>query len=421
MRVVLENYSTVLNVRPLIPGFSRYVAPVLAGVIALGVGGCSLMKVNLGGEPMPARDLSLRMQTREHAAAFSARIVMTADVIAAEAESPEVRANTIRWKLAATSALQQSSLRSEPVLSLVDTWTLCRQMHEFFASPVGGQLFSTNSQRAVTLTAALEDEIAGMAGRILPSGEFERAASFVKNYASAHPLKSLALERESIALAWQQEDDAATPAVGNTPEAIADLADRVSGFGQQIPVEVRWRMDLERAELEPLVEQMKRLSAGAEAVFQAFPVMAENARMVADAAKTVSKSASELTQTLAPELARFDQQWVATLATLKTEREAVMEVVRTERIAVVKSLEAQREALTRDFAKERAEIAAVADRVTQNAIAQTGQQVRALISSVLIYIILLVLVVLGLPFLSGYWLGRARKQRDANSSSPPKQ
>lgn len=420
MGVVLENYSAVLNVRLQFPGFRRHVAPVMVGVLSLALGGCSLMKVNLGGEPMPARDLGLRMQTREYAAAFSARIAIVADAIAAEAESPEVRANTIRWKLAATSALQQSSLRTEPVLALVDTWTLCRQMNEFMAGQAGGKAFGTNRQRAVKLAAALDEEIAALAGRLLPSGEFDRVSNFVKSYSSAHPLKSLAFEREPLAQAWHQEDEAATPVVGNTPEAIADLADRVSGFSQQIPVEVRWRIDLERAELEPLAEQLKRLSAGAEAVFQAFPIMAENARMVADAAKTVSKSASELTQTLAPELARFDQQWTSTLAVLKTEREAVMEVVRTERIAVVKSLEAQREALTRDFAKERAEIATVADRVTQNAIAETGKQVRALISSVLIYVILLVLVVLGLPFLSGYWLGRAVKRRDGDSFGPQK-
>ncbi len=354
---------------------------------------------------MPPRDLRLRVQTREFAATFAARISSTADAIAARSKDPAIRANTIRWKLSATAAVQQSSLRTDPMLALIDSWALCRQMKDYLAGMDGGKAFGTN-QAAAQTAASLEEEIAATAGTLLSSADFKRGAAFVNDYCSNHPLKNLSFERDSISVPWFKQEDGASPqSLGSMSEAITDLSDRVSTFSQQIPIEVRWRIDLERLEFEPMAADLKRLSAGAEAALQSFPILAENAKLL-------TKAANDLTTSLTPEIAKFDQQWQLTLGTLKTEREAVTEVLRTERIAVTAALEKQRESLMRDFTRERGEITAAADRMAQNAIAQAGQQVNTIVRSALLYASLLALVVLGLPFLSGYLVGRAVKRSD---------
>lgn len=205
--------------------------------------------------------------------------------------------------------------------------------------------------------------------------------------------------------------------VGNMPEAISDLSDRVSVVSQQVPLEVRWRVDLERAEWEPFAEELKKFSAGADAVFQTFPVLAENAKVLVENARQMTKAAGELSGTLAPELAKFEQQWKSTLLTLTNERAAVMEAVRSERVEIIKSLEAQRDALTRDFARERAEITVAADRMTQNAIDHAGQQLRGIIGTVLFYVALILIIVLGLPFVFGYWVGKIAGRRSEASAA----
>ncbi len=379
--------------------------------------GCSLLKLNLGGRPMPARDLDLRIQTREFAAAFSARVESVADAIAARADSPATRLGSIRWKLGATAAMKQASLRTDPMLALVESWTFCRQMREFFSGTNGNAALGSATASARKVSEQLEDEITVMARRVISSSEFRDVSEFVEAYCPEHPLGSLAFERGPVALRWLEQDTGANSrTVGNMPEAITDLSDRVSAFGQQIPLEVRWRVDLERAELEPLFADARSMSTNVSAALQSIPVLAENARLVSENARELTKAAAELTQTIAPELARFDRRWEGTLVAFKTEREAVMEVLKAERIAVIGTLDTQREALMRDFARERAEVAVVADKILKNSVAEAGQQAKSMIGMLLFYGVLILIVALGLPFASGYFVGRTVAKR---KQAPP--
>jgi len=416
-RLVFDSFSLAQ-----FPAVTRIPFLVLMVVFSGLLGGCSLLKFNLGGEPMPSRDLSLRLQTREFANVFSVRVAKVADEIAARTTSPEVRLNTIRWKLSATASVRQSAFSTEPMLALVDTWTFCRQMNDYFGKYSGEQSFGTNGAYATALAAEMEGEISGIARRNLSPGEFDRASAFITDYCATNALTSIAFERDSASLRWRR--DSATdsvPTVGNMPEAITDLSDRVTMMGQQVPMELRWRVDLERAEWEPFAEGMRKFSVGAEAMFEAFPVLAENSKVLVENARQLTKATSDLTTTLAPELARFDRQWTATLATFKTEREAVLEALRAERIEVVKSLDVQRESLTRDFARERAEIAMATDKMAQNAIDRAGQQLRSLVGTVLFYLVLALLIVLGLPFVFGYWVGKVAGRRALSSGKPERE
>jgi len=383
-------------------GLARLIA---VGLLALLLSGCSLLSVKVGSDPMPPRDLKLRLQTREFAAAFSTQVVGTADTIGARSNDPLVRANAIRWKLGATAAVQQSALRTDAMLALVDTWVLARQMKDFFAGRDGEPAaLGPDTPLAAQTAAQLEREIATVAGTLLTAQELKGVSSFVEDHCAKYRLKNFAFEREPVALSWlKQESPSAAKSTGSMAEAITDLSDRVGTVSQQIPLEVRWRIDLERQEFDLTSADFKRFSAGADSALQSFAKLAENATLA-------TKAANDLAVTLAPEFERFDQRWVATLATLKTEREAVLAAVQIERAAVVASLVAQRESLVRDFARERAEITAAAEQMTQRAIAQAGQEARAFVRTVLLFGSLLAFIVLGLPFFAGYWVGRTSKR-----------
>ncbi|MBM3852244.1 MAG: hypothetical protein FJ399_03720 [Verrucomicrobia bacterium] len=163
----------------------------------------------------------------------------------------------MRWKLGATAAINQCVLRTDPELALADTWVLCRQMRGFLDGKAGREALGEGRDAAETLAAELETRIETIARRALKSGDLARVSAFVDSFAATHPLKSLAFEREPASLEWRRAGAGnSRVTVGDMAEAISDLADRVSVFGQLIPMEVRWRIDLERAEFEPIAAEL---------------------------------------------------------------------------------------------------------------------------------------------------------------------
>ncbi len=74
--------------------------------------------------------------------------------------------------------------------------------------------------------------------------------------------------------------------------------------------------------------------------------------------------------------------------------------MRTEREALLVAADEQRKAIAQDLAK-------IADQV----VVTSGQQARYLAREVLLLVIVLAIVVLGLPFAAGYFVGRSRNPR----------
>lgn len=95
---------------------------------------------------------------------------------------------------------------------------------------------------------------------------------------------------------------------------------------------------------------------------------------------------------------RFDVSWAEMMGTMRNERLALSATVSAERQAAVEALD-----------KERAAVDADAARVASQVISDAGKQARLLAREVLLLAMGLALVILGLPFAAGYWLGRARR------------
>ena len=91
---------------------------------------------------------------------------------------------------------------------------------------------------------------------------------------------------------------------------------------------------------------------------------------------------------------RFDESWALMMGTVQQEREELAANIREEREAAVLAFDSQRVALAKD-----------AVLVTDRAIASGGAQVRALARDLMIYGTLLYVVILGAPFVAGYFVG----------------
>jgi len=103
-------------------------------------------------------------------------------------------------------------------------------------------------------------------------------------------------------------------------------------------------------------------------------------------------------------ISRLDASSAATLQTVRAERVALSATLSAERAAVLTAADEERKALALD-----------ASGLARDVVASSGAQARLLLREATLLVILLALVLLGLPFAAGYFLGRARAERRRQS------
>ncbi|MBI1842085.1 MAG: hypothetical protein HYR88_14700 [Verrucomicrobia bacterium] len=374
---------------------------ILGGLLAWAATGCKLVELKMPGEPLTKRDLGLRVQTREFAAIAAATIEQAADRIERESKDPAAQANATRWKIGAIGSLRKATLRTTPTLGLVDAWAFSRQLSEFFAEGAGRDAFGPWQGLAVTNCQSLEVRIGAVAQTLLSASDAKRMREFVEAHSREFPLKGFSFDREAVVARWQDaRGQVESPPAGTTSEALTDLADRLQIVAQQVPDEVRWRVGLESRDLEAAMARtgatMDRLDAALKLIGGA----------AASSPAIVSNGVHELRVGFLPILERFDKQWGTTLGALQQEREALTKTLASEREAVLKSVDQQRIALTQTVDQQRGAIMQDVQKLTTEVVDRSMQQFRALTRDVLFYVVLLVAVILGIPFLLGVWVGK---------------
>jgi hypothetical protein len=356
--------------------------------LLLSLASCSLVTLKSPEKPLSARDLNARILTHEFAARFIFAVEQTADEIAAGTDDPLIQLHTLRWKIAVASASDRAASQMAPTLGLLDTWALAVQMREYLDSGQGRSLFGPQQPSAVKVAVKLANEAEDMARGIGPPPAFQRELRFVHGYALAHPIEGLDFARASVVDLWAQESGTTTKLIetlGTVPEAMAQASDLMRMYGDTIPSQMLWRAQLAaqksgisgkdvQTALQRLDERLARLSAMADATPELVNGVVRDVRR------------------------RVDSSWVEMLDTVRSERVALASAVSKERAAAMKDVDAERQALATDAA-----------RISRQVISDAGAEVRRLVREALALIIVLAIVVLGLPFMAGYLVGRARR------------
>jgi len=367
-----------------------------AAAVLVCVAGCSLISLKSPERPLSSRDLNARILTREFSYHFIGVVAQCADDIAANDSDPEVLANVLRWKIGAAAESQRAATRLAPMMALLDTWALASQMQQFLSpGRAGATLFGSRQEAALTVASELDEGAQDLARRLIAPGEFAQYQQFVATYTREHPLRNLEFVRASVVELWSQRTGAGArlvDSIGTIPEAMEDVSERIKITSDALGLQTIWRTELVlresgysptdiRAALRHLDERLAKVSAAAQSAPQ----------LVHEAVADVRRSVIDL-------LRQVDASAASILETLRTERAALSADVRTEREAVVLAADAERQAIARDAAR-------IADQVVKSA----GEQARYLAREVLLLLIVLAIVVLGLPFAAGYFVGRARR------------
>jgi hypothetical protein len=366
----------------------RYLAHALLCAMLSAAAGCSLISLKSPEKPLSARDLNARILTHEFSLQFIAAVEQTADQIYAGSADPAVRVNALRWKIVASEKSEAAASQVAPMMGLLDTWALTVQMHEYLADGAGRSLFGTQQPLAVTLAQDQASAAQQLARRLTTADEFDHHQRFIDGYAQAHPIETLAFARPSIVELWTHDFGMQTKLVdtlGTVPEALADAGDLVRMYGESGPSQMLWRAQLAvqqsgisgkdlQAELERLDQRMARLS------------------LLADSTPGLLNGVVRDTR------ASFSAAVDAMLRTVHTEGATLSSSMSAERQSAVEALDAQRAAFAADAA-----------RIASQVIRETGEQARRLVREMLLLAIGLAVIVLGLPFVAGYMLGRARR------------
>jgi hypothetical protein len=344
--------------------------------------------------------MNARILTREYSAHFIAAVAESADDISAHETDPNVMINALRWKIAAATQSERAATRMAPMMSLLDTWILSAQMKQFLSPGNPGQaLFGARQADAAKVANGLDAEIETLARRLIAPQDVARYQQFVENYTREYPLTSLEFVRASVVELWSRQggaEDKMVDSLGTIPEALADVSDRLQMYSQTLPSLNLWKTQLAlqksgisglevRLALKQLDDRLAKMSTAAES-----------------APELVHGAVADVRRSLIDVLNRVDGSSAALIQSLGTERAALAADIRTEREALLVAADEQRQAIAQDLAK-------IADQV----VVSSGQQARYLAREVLLLLVALAIVVLGLPFAAGYFVGRARSRRPA--------
>ncbi len=363
-----------------------------------GLAACSLLSIKSPERPLSTRDLNARVLTRQFSADFIASVESCADDIAAAHPGTPIERAALRWKLVATLQSERAALQLAPLMALLDTWAFSLDM-KLYLSPgaPGADLFGPEQPRALNVATEYADAAQAMAQQLLKPKEFQAFQEFVSNYTREYPFVNLKFVRPSVVQLWVQKGGADAPLVdslGTIPEALADTSDRVQVLTETLPSEAMWRTQLAMADAGVSGSDLKGALRRLDERLERMSMAAENAPQL------MRDSVGEVRRSLLEVISRLDASSAATLQTVRAERVALSATLSAERAAVLTAADEERKALALD-----------ASGLAREVVASSALQVHTILREATLLVILLALVLLGLPFAAGYFVGRARGAR----------
>lgn len=366
---------------------------------ALLLTGCSLLKfsVDTGETPLPPEELNIRMMTRGFYYDFADRVTRAADSVAAASPDPQVQVRAIRWKIQATRAAVTAAMQRIPEVALLDTWLLCRRMDASLERLPDSLLFGTFTPFVRETAGVLDNRAEDLARSLLTPERFALMERFVRQSPAAESADAR-VRSDNTTLAWVEylrgHGVEVQYAVGTIAEVTADMGDRFGSQSEQLLSSIGWSKDL-------LEIQFRQDSIRDRLAAQLDSLEGDFRRMVG-----VMEGLPELTDEV---MAGFNER--------------VAELVYTINGGIDNAfadLDRQRTEVQRYITRERESLVGQAQRAVDDAVQATLDRVPGLVGQLLLYIVLFALVMLGLPFVLGFWLGqwreRARRRRAASEN-----
>ena len=313
---------------------------ILAGSIFLisifaGCGSVSQESVLLQNiENARMNSAEVRIRLNDIATRYCLNIENTADKIIAKAENVRVKQNALLWKMYGIPALIKSLSIRDPIAAGTDIWVLIAQMHQFFESGNGRDLFGSQQKIAVDAVKNMESDFINLAA-IFNKDSAMVTKSKVDTWIAEHPIEDIMFNRISTVTVRAQELSRKqldfSSSIGDMVTSVNNLEDRLTLYADFMPKQARWQAEYLIYELMP--DSLK------DKPFESLGSMAASIERIS---RTIEGS-PELISSLQEKMMRdINEQRILTIESLQEERKIILEMIMSERSNVMKEIDRQR-------------------------------------------------------------------------------
>ena len=379
---------------------------------------CSLLNIELKSDatPLSPEQQRLRTATRDFGEIFFTAIEKTAQSIQNNTTDTKYKENAITWKINAQAIAIDAIYKNQPAIAFVDMWAFTIQMHNFFATEKGKELFGPYVQEVLKTSSAMENAVATLAQQYFSKKDAQDIRTFLDSYVQKHPITDLTFQRYPVYTLWaanvakknreiqeankgkkkNEKQEKIGTTVGTMPEVLSDMSDRIAVLTRQVQKNLVWQTEL--LALNGDVD-VKLLGKTVDNMYESSIELKD---ILLNKDDTLNTFASVLTDKMYPVITTLDTTGNKYMVRLESLSTNVATMLETQRLAI--------EALV---ANERATILATLDTMRESTIKQVMQELSAMISSVLWVLIVFLLVVLFIPFSFGMFIGRLTKKRNS--------
>ncbi|ETN96448.1 hypothetical protein [Zhouia amylolytica] len=277
------------------------------------------------------------------------------------------------------------------------------ETNDFFNKSTNKILLGADTIRVQQVNQQNIDKIAKIASSVYNPKAFKNYRDFIYRYAQTHPINDFKFEHQSIRddylLYTNTPDSLAIQTVGSLSEVVADMSNRID-FGTDLTgKQLKWSTQLYLKEKGiDSIEIQNRIAAFDDQVNRLL-IVAENAP------ETIDTAIISFRNQLDPLFYGMQQEIEESMIRLSEDRIALELMIERERIALDSIIMRERKALT-DEAK------IIADIGVKNGMSE----LRKTISSLLLYAVIFLVILLGLPFYLGYLTGKNRNKEKNKDS-----
>ena len=291
----------------------------------------SVLLQNIENARMNSAEVGIRLN--DIGIRYCLSIENTADKIIAKAENAGIRQNALLWKMYGIPALIKSLSIRDPIAAGTDIWVLIAQMHLFFESGNGKDLFGSQQKIAVSAVKKMESDF------IILASEFNDSAMVTKSkvdtWVAEHPIEDIMFNRISTVtirageLSRKQLD--LSSSIGDVVTSVNNLEDRLTLYTDFIPKQARWQVEYLVYELIP--DSLK------EKPFESIGSIAVSIERIS---RTIEGSPELISSLQKKIMEDINEQRILTIESLKEERKIIMEMIMSERSNVMKEIDRQR-------------------------------------------------------------------------------
>lgn len=257
------------------------VKSVVVGLLAAGLGGCVSGERPETFRQETAGDMvrqELRADLDQFGSLAERTVRLAAERIEEQTPSRAERKAAVKWKLTMTRRYREALGNTDPVAALVDTWSLCKQMVDYFETGDGKDSFGDRQPIATAAARDLLDEIEKIAERRIQPARLPSMREQVAAHAGETPLRGdfsqpvaaqrlSRLETGRAMLNWiinvPLSPLGTLHRINETADAIRQatrVAARVAEIADDLPTNVRWQLQLLAMKIEEM-ESVRRALA----------------------------------------------------------------------------------------------------------------------------------------------------------------